>query len=289
MNKMPSFPFYPKDFLSSLDVQMMSAEKVGAYILLLSNSWIQEDQCYLPDDDELLRKICRIKKEKWGKIKDKILKKFNKKDGKIYSKKLLLLKNEYQDFRFQKSESGKIGAKIRWGSQKNSTPKDSPMAKNGTPKKVPMAKNSFALAPSPSPSNKYKDFFEEFWKKYPDKTNQSKKKTFEKYISIFKKYPKIHEKIILSLNKQIKVFTMNKACNIWQPNWKHAITWLNQECWDNKVEIKKDEMLPADIKAKIEKYKSNLNKQPSQELIKKWKDDFFSKNKEFKSLDEFIK
>jgi len=120
MNKLPSFPFYPQDFLSSLDVQMMTAEEVGAYILLLTNSWIQDNQGFLPDDDEVLRKICRIEKDRWDVVKKNVLKKFStiEKDGVIFNKKLISLKKNYEEFKAKKVDSGKIGAEKRWENER---------------------------------------------------------------------------------------------------------------------------------------------------------------------------
>ena len=39
MGKMPWFPFYSKDWLSSLTVQVMSFEERGIYITLLCQQW----------------------------------------------------------------------------------------------------------------------------------------------------------------------------------------------------------------------------------------------------------
>jgi len=76
MQKSPAFQFYPQDFLSSLDVQMMTAEEVGIYVLLLANSWIQDDQGYLVNDEITLAFIARISVDKWREISPKILRKF---------------------------------------------------------------------------------------------------------------------------------------------------------------------------------------------------------------------
>lgn len=56
MKQKPSFQLYQQDFLGSLDVQTMTAEQVGCYILMLVN-------CYnnggtIPRDDEDLKLLC---------------------------------------------------------------------------------------------------------------------------------------------------------------------------------------------------------------------------------------
>ena len=47
--KAPAFMFYTGDFLSSPDVQLMEVHEVGAYCLLLFNSWQSDRPGYLPD------------------------------------------------------------------------------------------------------------------------------------------------------------------------------------------------------------------------------------------------
>lgn len=59
MSKSPAFQFYPKDWLSSQKISLMSPAEEGAYIRLLCYCWDDED-CSLPDDDTLLARISRL-------------------------------------------------------------------------------------------------------------------------------------------------------------------------------------------------------------------------------------
>ena len=43
-NKAPAFQWYPKDFIADIDVQIMTPEQRGAYIMLLSYAWLQDEQ-----------------------------------------------------------------------------------------------------------------------------------------------------------------------------------------------------------------------------------------------------
>lgn len=67
INKSPAFQVYPKDFLSDINVQMMSAEQIGAYTLLLFNAWIQDDQGTLPNDDKVLAELSKLN-ERWSDV-----------------------------------------------------------------------------------------------------------------------------------------------------------------------------------------------------------------------------
>ncbi|MCE9565826.1 MAG: YdaU family protein [Planctomycetes bacterium] len=59
MTKPPAFQFYPKDWLSSPRVQLMTPEQEGAYIRLLCYCWDSGD-CSLPDDDDELAVLSRL-------------------------------------------------------------------------------------------------------------------------------------------------------------------------------------------------------------------------------------
>jgi len=117
-------------------------------------------------------------------------------------------------------------------------------------------------------------YFEEFWKTYPDKTNQSKKKTLESYQRVAVS-AEVCGEIFGGLLKQIDVYEENKKRNVWQPPWRHAVTWLNQECWKNEVVVKESDELPPEVKDRIARYKNNLNLDPPEEKIKKWKEEYY--------------
>jgi uncharacterized protein YdaU (DUF1376 family) len=59
MSKAPAFQFYPKDWLSSPKVQLMSPAQEGAYVRLLAYCWDSGD-CSLPDDDDELAVLSRL-------------------------------------------------------------------------------------------------------------------------------------------------------------------------------------------------------------------------------------
>lgn len=66
-SKSPAFQFYPSDFISDLNVLLMTAQEVGAYLLLMSHCWLEGA---LPDDMKVLAHIARIEpiafEESWN-------------------------------------------------------------------------------------------------------------------------------------------------------------------------------------------------------------------------------
>ncbi len=74
--KAPWFPFYTGDFLASPDVQLMEAHEVGAYLLLLANSWQSDTPGYLPNQESRLRRVCRLSADQWKESRDLLLSKW---------------------------------------------------------------------------------------------------------------------------------------------------------------------------------------------------------------------
>lgn len=74
--KAPAFLFYTGDFLSSPDVQLMEAHEVGAYCLLLFNSWQSDRPGFLADDENRLRRIARLTQPQWADSRELLLSKF---------------------------------------------------------------------------------------------------------------------------------------------------------------------------------------------------------------------
>ena len=98
----------------------------------------------------------------------------------------------------------------------------------------------------------------------------------------------IHTRIIESLKHQIEVFKTNEKGKVWQPRWKHAVTWLNQEGWNIEVEVKKSEMMPDNVKRRIEQHKVTWNQMPTQEKINKWIEEELNCDDDNDSLDNYL-
>ena len=74
--KAPAFLLYTGDFLSSPDVQLMEAHEVGAYCLLLFNSWQSDRPGFLPNDEGRLRRTARLTTQQWADSRTLLLAKF---------------------------------------------------------------------------------------------------------------------------------------------------------------------------------------------------------------------
>lgn len=213
MNQSPAFQLYAKDFISSMDVQLMTAQEVGAYCLLLFNSWIQEKQCFLPNDEKILKRLSKLDSRSWNKSRVALLKKFKvSEDAKYLCNERLLQELHKQQVRREAlSKGGKSGNAKRWG---------------GNREAIANHRSSF----SSSSSIVTLAHFDHFWEAYPKKKSKGQAK---------KAWTKINpqatflETIMQSLEKAKNSGQWQKENGRFIP---YPATWLNSEGWSDEYE-----------------------------------------------------
>lgn len=119
MKNPPSFQFYPQDFISDFNVQDMSMEERGIYIMLLCHCWIENG---LPAGDS--DPIATLFKSR------KVAKCFHKKNGRFRNPRLDREREKQLAFHKSQTEAGLRGAEARWG--RHSKPIATPMRKNAS-------------------------------------------------------------------------------------------------------------------------------------------------------------
>lgn len=114
MKPSPAFQFYPADYLSDANVDMMTLAEQGAYMRLLCHAWKSTVVGRLPNEPETLALLSRAGKD-WSSMAPAILRAFKTtEDGKmIYSKRLIEEWKKQQAFRQQRVMAGKRSASIR--------------------------------------------------------------------------------------------------------------------------------------------------------------------------------
>ena len=119
--KAPAFQFYPGDFLSSPDVQIMEAHEVGAYLLLLCAAWQSERPGYLPNDEGRLRRLARLTPDQWRESSALVLGKFPvQEEGEYRANKRMLTELDKQElFRQSRAEAGRVSAAKRAQAQQD--------------------------------------------------------------------------------------------------------------------------------------------------------------------------
>ncbi|QJX47809.1 DUF1376 domain-containing protein [Hymenobacter taeanensis] len=128
--KPPAFLLYTGDFLSSPDVQLMGAHEVGAYCLLLFNSWQSDRPGYLPAAEDRLRRTGRLTVEQWAESRDLLLGKFPlTTDGTArYNPRLLAEAHRQAQHRELKTKAGLASAAKRAAQATGVAPTPTPVA-----------------------------------------------------------------------------------------------------------------------------------------------------------------
>src|SRR5260221_1195826 len=108
----------PRDFMSSPDVQVMSAEEIGAYFLLLQCAWLGGQDCTLPNDPERLARLARV-----PEISPLVFSKFDSdKNGRLFNPRLSV---EWREA-LKRSKDSKKAISARWEKEHGSNTTVSP-------------------------------------------------------------------------------------------------------------------------------------------------------------------
>jgi uncharacterized protein YdaU (DUF1376 family) len=215
INKAPAFQFYAGDFLSDLNVQIMTMSQRGIYITLLAMEWIEGS---LPSDIRTLKVLCGQHpnfEEDWGAIKHC----FYEENGRIYNRRLESERSNMISYRERMSNNGKKGANVRWNGKAIAKPSNKEVevevkSKNKNAVKVKL----------------YNDEFEDdFWSLYPRRDN--KKRAKDKYVSL-RKSGVGKDTILDGLKSYIKQWKKAGTESDFIPM---ASTWLNQERYDDEL------------------------------------------------------
>lgn len=145
-DRLPNFPFCPKDFLSDAKVVAMDARQLGCYWRLCCHYWVEG--CRLPYDIELLARLCGDTTEYLRDNEDRILAPFGRRRGRLTHARLDADARRGFEMRAIARDSGKRGAKKRWRkSQADQDVKWAPYRDPiGEPIGSPWEPNSFDLS-----------------------------------------------------------------------------------------------------------------------------------------------
>jgi uncharacterized protein YdaU (DUF1376 family) len=118
----PAYLKYPKDFLTDAKVVAMSTLGVGCYTLLLDLSWFETPVASVPNDDGALARMCRVSPDEWQELKSTVLAPWRLgKDGRWHQKRLRAEYDKILRSRKAKSDAGRLGAKVKYGNNLDSS------------------------------------------------------------------------------------------------------------------------------------------------------------------------
>jgi hypothetical protein len=160
MAKDPAFPWYASDWLGSNRRAMMTLEQQAAYMNLLCRQWTDKT-CSLPDDDEMLAHLSELN-EGWLNGGCQVLRpcfpKHPTLEGRIANPKLVLVREEREEWRRKSQEGGRKSGAVR---RAKSKPKrtsgkrrvvEPPHEPNANQTRTKGEPNTNSPSPSPSPS-----------------------------------------------------------------------------------------------------------------------------------------
>ena len=251
MSKSPAFQFYPKEWLSSMDIMLMTPEQEGAYIRLLCICWESGD-CSIPDDDRQLSMLSRLG-EGWFKGSSTVVR--NKfishpdKPGFLTNERLLREAQKQADWARKCSAGGRKSAEKRASLQSKTTnSKGSSRVvqgylKNSTNYSATLQSPVSSLHTPVLPPTPYKGVeeevvkvgrdwsaeFDEFWKAYPDHRKDNRYRTQSAWSAVRLLLPPLGEVLgALAAFKSSKKWREEQGKYVPSP---HA--WLEEHRWQD--------------------------------------------------------
>lgn len=142
----PAFQFYPRDFLSSDNVDQMSMTERGVYITLISKYWLAGD---LPSDLRELAGMVRMKPEKFERMWTigKLHLCFQERGGRLIQPRLEAERRKQGEYRRRQTENGAKGGRPKKAVGNSGVTQLSPTAKP-TETSVSASASAFASASS---------------------------------------------------------------------------------------------------------------------------------------------
>lgn len=217
--KSPAYQRYPKDYLSDINVQMMTLEEEGAYNRLIDITWLEGS---IPDDDEALSKACKNCSLDVIRVVKKCFTAHPTEPGKLVHPRLDKERIKQAEWSKKSSEGGKKSAESRRNKKK--TNRDT-QAKGGSKMVEPNVNSSF---PSSSPSSDLKEnnlkenFLQDECKKYAGKYEAKLIQAFLRHWT---------EKIQKGRNKGKQKWEIQET---WETGKRLATWYENDQKWNRK-------------------------------------------------------
>lgn len=116
-DRVASFQFYPRDFISDPAVMAMTLAERGAYITLICAAWMSDEPGVLSADDAILARLTQASPAEWRKVRDGVARAFDtdSRPGSWVQRRMVRVRAEQADRFARASVAGRIGATTRWG------------------------------------------------------------------------------------------------------------------------------------------------------------------------------
>ena len=132
LNKSPAFQFYPADYVSDMNLILMSNQQGGCYWKLMCQEWLANGKG-IPKEVNQLAKICGEPEEEMALLWEGIepcFKPHPKDPTKLIHPRLEKERKKQKENKKRRVSAGKKGAKARWQSDSNAI--DLPLAKDSS-------------------------------------------------------------------------------------------------------------------------------------------------------------
>ena len=174
MGKLPYFPCYARDVISSSKIALMTGDAFKAYWLLLCASWLEDDRGTLPNNQAKLQALARVDASTWLRIKSEVMACFEvNSNGRIFNPRML----EVSSLQEKRREAGSKG-----GSKTQAKFKAKAVAKGQASESESSSESETETKTEPKKKKRreYPALFERLWNVHPKGGKEAAYKALEK-------------------------------------------------------------------------------------------------------------
>jgi len=220
MTSSPAFQFYPADFLFDENVVLMSLAGRGAYITLLCYCWREGS---IPADMTRLGRMCGTDSSAMAQLWSELEACFEKAGDRYIHPRLEKERIKQQEYKAERSESGKKGALSRWSRVDEENKEVSPHSSAITQPEGELLANDASLSSSLSLSS---SSGKEKRSRSSSERSRRSQVCDEEFLKELQAKPAYAQLDVIRLFNKMTVWCEQKGK---QPTRMRLINWLNRE------------------------------------------------------------
>ncbi|MGJ4954608.1 YdaU family protein [Bradyrhizobium sp. HKCCYLRH2015] len=229
----PWFPFYVGDYLR--DTARLTTEAHGAYLLLILDYWSNGAP---PDDDETLCSIARLSLGDWQRLRQKLAPFFQIEAGRWNHKRIDKERETAAEKHLRRVNAGRAGGNAKATAQQSSSNATAELqalsyqsqSQPQSDKKELSRSDADAPRPAREPSR-----FDEFWTAYPRRDGPNPRKPAAvKFDALVKSGG--DPQVMIDAARKLAADEAARG-NIGTRFVPQAVTWLNQQRWDDHAAV----------------------------------------------------
>ena len=240
MSKLPYFPCYARDILSSNKIALMSGDAFKACWLLTCYSWLEDERATLPNDEAKLQALARVDATTWARIRLEVLDYFKGgANGRIFSPRLMEISSLHE----KRSNAGSKGGSktqanraVKVQALESESKSKKKKTKSSATKAAPESEKCYLTFKKRRLRGVMLEAFDQFWKAWGVGYKKDRAKAADAWLSI--DWPAENERkrtLLLKILKAARAEALDRPYLLEQKKTPiYPEGWLSHRRWEDE-------------------------------------------------------